>query len=39
MQPHPLTKMFWAKLVRFGQIWSDLGEIGQNYDEIWTKLR
>jgi len=23
----PLAKLFWTKLVRFGQIWLDLGEI------------
>jgi len=27
MQPHPLAKNFWAKLIRFGQIWLDLGKI------------
>jgi len=32
MQTHPLAKSFWAKLVRFGQIWLDLSE-------IWSKLR
>jgi len=27
MQPHPLPKFFGAKLIRFGQIWLDLGKI------------
>jgi len=32
MQAHLLKKNFWAKLVKFGQIWLDMGE-------IWAKLR
>jgi len=27
MPPHPLAKICWAKLIRFYQIWLDLGEI------------
>jgi len=27
MQQHPLVKKFEARLIRFGQIWLDLGEI------------
>jgi len=45
MQPHPLAKIFWANLGRFGQIWLDLGKIkakfGQNWGEIlakWSEL-
>jgi len=30
MQPHTLAEIFWTKLVRFGQIWLDLGEIHAN---------
>jgi len=26
MQPHPLAKFFWSKLVRFGQIWGGLSK-------------
>jgi len=29
---HPIAKVFSAKLIKFGQIWLDLGE-------IWAKLR
>jgi len=32
MQLHPVAKIIWAKLVRFGQICLHLGE-------IWAKLR
>jgi len=30
MQPHPLAKFFVAKLIRFEQIWLDLGRFEQN---------
>jgi len=35
MQLYPLTKIVWANLVRFGQIWV---KFGQNWSEIWAKL-
>jgi len=38
MLRHPLAKFVWAKLVRFGQIWLDLGKLRQNCGEIWTKV-
>jgi len=42
MQTHPPAKLFSTKLIRFGQIWLDLGKIkakfGQNRGEIWTKV-
>jgi len=31
MQAQILAKLFWAKLVTFGQLWLDLGE-------IWAKV-
>jgi len=41
MQPHSLAKLFWSKLIRFGQIWLDLGKIkakfGQNWSKMWAK--
>jgi len=37
IQPHPLAKMFWAKLVKFGQIWLDLGEIQAKLWRNWGK--
>jgi len=27
MQPYPLAKLFWEKLVSPGQVWLDLGKI------------
>jgi len=43
MQPQPLEKFFWAKLIRFRKIWLDLGKIlaklEQNLgNEIRTKV-
>jgi len=42
MQPHPLAKMFWAKLIGFGQIWLDFSKIEEELrrnlgksDKIW----
>jgi len=37
MEPYPLAYIYWAKLIRFEQIWLDLGEIWANMDKIWTK--
>jgi len=43
MQLHPLAKIFWAKLIRFGQTWLDLGKIetkfGRRRSEIWAKSK
>jgi len=39
MQTHHLAKVFLGKIVRFGQIWLDFGEILANKGEIWVKLR
>jgi len=39
-EPHPLVKFFGANLIRFWQIWLDLGR--QNLsksDLIWAKFR
>jgi len=39
---HPLEKYFCAKLIRFEQIWLDLGKIqakfGENGGKIWAKV-
>jgi len=43
MQLHSLAKHFWSKLIRFGQIWLDLGDIRaklkQNLGKIEAKFR
>jgi len=33
MQPHPLATFLWAKLVRFGQVWLDLGKIKAKFEQ------
>jgi len=33
-----LSRIFWAILVRFGQIWLDLSKIKANCGEIWAKV-
>jgi len=41
MQPHPVAKIFWAKLVRFGQIWLNWAKLKRNLgksDWIWENL-
>jgi len=38
MKPNPLAKIFCAKLVRFGQISLDLGEIWKNQNLYKTKI-
>jgi len=39
MQPQPLAYFLGAKLIRFRQIWLDLGEILAKVIKIWAKLK
>jgi len=38
MRPHLLAKFFGAKLIKFRQIWLDLGKIWENLGKIWASL-
>jgi len=38
MQPHPLAKILLLKLIRFGQIWLDLGKTEAKFEQIWLDL-
>jgi len=33
-----LSKIFWAKLIRFGQIWLNLAKVRQNLSKIEAKF-
>jgi len=42
MQPHPVATFFWAKFIRFGQIWAKFGQKRLHLGKfiwIWAKSK